>query len=396
MNRWHDFYEKWVVRFLVKEPLKHGSYFLSHGFFHFVMCILVGVVTALWWHKNVSSSDTIMHDITLEFKQPQSPYSHKDTITSLSIDFIIDSDSLLKETNNKYRSMINVVYHYDYSNRDSLDKDKPKDPTVITLHSEPYLDDLYVDQDSIFITSSIETKFETHLTQKMLSDSAIEISVISAKNQPLPMRDSLIEGMQSINFYSNKLGRANNDSYYNYYIDFDFLPLVKDTQKSHGFYNISIQIGDVTTNRGFHHVGNKKLLYQYIYPQPDIFTNGYLFYYTDEAVNKVAKNHCILIQATDIEAMNRNNRKAIIYSVLVGTGAALFFDILIQLVRELRNVNRKKEEEEAEQKEKENNKQVNSECDDNMSVVEESESNNETTEVNDNEIVSDNLIIGKK
>ena len=396
MNRWHDFYEKWVVRFLVKEPLKHGSYFLSHGFFHFVMCILVGVVTALWWHKNVSSSDTIMHDITIEFKQPQSPYSHKDTITSLSIDFIIDSDSLLKETNNKYRSMINVVYHYDYSNRDSLDKDKLKDPTVITIHSEPYLDDLYVDQDSIFITSSIETKFETHLTQKMLSDSAIEISVISAKNQPLPMRDSLIEGMQSINFYSNKLGRANNDSYYNYYIDFDFLPLVKDTQKSHGFYNISIQIGDVTTNRGFHHVGNKKLLYQYIYPQPDIFTNGYLFYYTDEAVNKVAKNHCILIQATDIEAMNRNNRKAIIYSVLVGTGAALFFDILIQLVRELRNVNRKKEEEEAEQKEKENNKQVNSECDDNMSVVEESESNNETTEVNDNEIVSDNLIIGKK
>ena len=408
MNRWQLFYEKWIVRFLVKEPLKHGSYFLSHGFFHFVMCILVGVVTALWWHKNVSSSDTIMHDITLEFKQPQSPYSYKDTITSLSIDFIIDSDSLLKKTNNKYRSMINVVYNYDYSNRDSLDKDKPKDPTVITLHSEPYLDDLYVDQDSIFVKSStiteetdsgeftipklIETKFETYLTQKTLSDSAIEISVISAKNQPLPMRDSLIEGMQSINFYSNKLGRANNDSYYNYYIDFDFLPLVKDTQKSHGFYNISIQIGDVTSNRGFHHVGNKKLLYQYIYPQPDIFTNGYLFYYTDEAVNKVAKNHCILIQATDIEAMNRNNRKAIIYSVLVGTGAALFFDILIQLVRELRNVNRKKEEEEAEQKE-ENNKQTDCGCDDKMSVVEDFDSNNDATEVKDNEIVSDNTII---
>ena len=61
-------------------------------------------------------------------------------------------------------------------------------------------------------------------------------------------------------------------------------------------------------------------------------------------------------------------------------------------MRELRNVNRKKEEEEAEQKE-ENNKQTDCGCDDKMSVVEDFDSNNDATEVKDNEIVSDNTII---
>ena len=45
MSKWNDFYENWVVRFLVKEPLKHGSYFLSYGFSHFLMCLTVFYVT---------------------------------------------------------------------------------------------------------------------------------------------------------------------------------------------------------------------------------------------------------------------------------------------------------------------------------------------------------------
>lgn len=45
------------------------------------------------------------------------------------------------------------------------------------------------------------------------------------------------------------------------------------------------------------------------------------------------------------------------FSVLVGTGAALFFDILIQLIRELRNVNRRKEEQEEKEKQAEKEKQ---------------------------------------
>ena len=48
----------------------------------------------------------------------------------------------------------------------------------------------------------------------------------------------------------------------------------------------------------------------------------------------------------DRSRVRANNKRSITYSVLVGTGVALFFDILFQLVRELRNVNRRKQEEE--------------------------------------------------
>ena len=247
----------------------------------------------------------------------------------------------------KTSSVLKVKYGYDYQNRDSVNKNKPKDATIIALRSDPYLDDLLVNQDSIVLVGEKSLKFDTHVKKRLLTDSTFEASVIPAQNAYVPVVGKMTEGVQSINFYSNKLGRDPNDSYYNYFIDVDWLPSVENTSHSSGYKMLSIQIGDVTSNRGFHRVGNKKLLYQYIYPTPDIISNGYLLYYTPEAFERVAKNHGILIQATDIDALNKNNRKSIIYSVLVGTGAALFFDILIQLIRELRNLNRRKDDEEA-------------------------------------------------
>lgn len=92
-------------------------------------------------------------------------------------------------------------------------------------------------------------------------------------------------------------------------------------------------------------------MYNYIYPEPDYIGNGYIMYRGEESISKVSKNQGIIIQATDIDAQNRNTKKGIISSVLVGTGTALFFDILIQLIRELRNVNRRKEKEQSQEQE---------------------------------------------
>lgn len=336
--KWQDFYDKWIVRFLIKEPLKHISYLLSHGFFHFIMCILVGIGTGIWWYINVTSSNTTMHDIILEVKPPYTQSTKKDIMNTLTIDFIIDSDSLLK-TDNKYSSKIEVSYEYTYARNDSTGEIMNKDSTKILLYSNPFLDDLYVRLDSTNMDDGQEDTYKKFYTP----DSALEVQVFPANNISLPSGGKF-EGRQEVNFYSNKLGRTENDSYYNYFIDFNILPEV-NTEGAKGIYSISVQIGDVTTNRGYHHVGNKRLLYQYVYPQPDIFTNGYLYYYKEQTLKKVEDNHCIIIQAIDIDAMNKNNRKSLVYSVLVGTGAALFLDILIQLVRELKNLNRRKEEE---------------------------------------------------
>ena len=269
----------------------------------------------------------------------------------------MDSDTLLKKTNNKYKSRINISYGYDYTCRDSQFVNTPKEPTIIRLYSEPFLDDLYIEHDSTFVPFEIPEIKETennkgisHSGYKILKDSVIEITVNPVKNV-----DGVDVGTQTIYIYSNKLGMSEGDSYYNYLINFGNMPLIKETTNFEGL-DVFFQIGDETSNKGYYFRENKRLLYQYVFPQPDMLKNGYLEYTSEEAISKVKENRGITVQATDIDALNRNNKISIVYSVLVGTGAALVFDILIQLVRELRNVNRRKEEEERrEQEEKEEN-----------------------------------------
>lgn len=87
------------------------------------------------------------------------------------------------------------------------------------------------------------------------------------------------------------------------------------------------------------------MLFHYVYPEPDILNNGFIVYCSEEKVAAVARNHGIIIQAEEIDAANNDNREALIYSILVGTGVAFALDILVQLVREWRNVNRKDDKE---------------------------------------------------
>jgi hypothetical protein len=356
-NWWHNFYEKWVVRLLVIKPFKYFSYFFSHGGIHLVMCGLVAALTYQLASHNIESSDTTMHNINVEIEPPKSPSSYRDTLHTLLVKCELDSDTLLKKTNNKYKSRINISYGYDYTCRDSQFVNTPKEPTVIRLYSEPFLDDLYIEHDSTFVPFEIPEIKETennkgisHSGYKILKDSVIEITVNPVKNV-----DGVDVGTQTIYIYSNKLGMSEGDSYYNYLINFGNMPLIKETTNFEGL-DVFFQIGDETSNKGYYFRENKRLLYQYVFPQPDMLKNGYLEYTSEEAISKVKENRGITVQATDIDALNRNNKISIVYSVLVGTGAALVFDILIQLVRELRNVNRRKEEEERrEQEEKEEN-----------------------------------------
>jgi len=351
-----DRYENNIKKYLVREPLKHGSYFLSHGFFHSIMCLTVGLLTGLGAYRSCSSSETTMHNIYLEIEPPQTASTLKDTMTNLFVSFELDSDSLLKKTNKKYNSRINITYGYDYSCRDSEYIDTPKEPTILRLYSEPLLEDLFIQQDSSFTIYEIKESKELENNQeiksstyKSLPDSIVEISVKPFKNIKNETGGEDGVGSQTVYIYSNKLGLAEDESYYNYYIDFGRIPTIKETNSFDGL-GIQIQIGDFATNKGIFHIGNKRLLYQYIHPQPDIINNGFLFYYTKESIEKVINNNGIIIQSTDIDALNKNNRRDIFFSVLVGTGVALFIDILIQLIRELRNVNRRKEEEERKEK----------------------------------------------
>ena len=228
-----------------------------------------------------------------------------------------------------------------------------------------------VEYDTIQLTNNrftLEPKYvahtydvaHTHNIEKRRDDVSVKILVKPSKNLELP--SGMGYGPQNISIHSKQLGLKSEEGFwkkiglgivdanYNYYIH---LPQLQVLSGDDAYFNqsISFQFGDINLKREGLAITNKKLLYNYIYPEPDYIGNGYIMYRGEESISKVSKNQGIIIQATDIDAQNRNTKKGIISSVLVGTGTALFFDILIQLIRELRNVNRRKEKEQSQEQE---------------------------------------------
>lgn len=340
-----------VCNFLLNKRIRSFSEFMSDGGTHFFIGLIVILSTIVWWIFTVNSSNVQVHNISFGMTFKPVNIEKPDTVSSLSITFILDSKQLSDSTAGEYSSEISVKYH----TSGSAEK---RDTAEFRLYSLPYLDDLYVNQDSIVCRSksreikvdSTETryetyfephKFETFVMTEDLPDTTKFVKVVAAKNAFVPVKNEWIEGTQCLNFYSNKLGLIGDSPYYNYYVNFGFLPTVMDTSHSRGYYTICFQFGDLTQKNGYYFNAQKNIIFNYIYPEPDVINNGFLFYYTKEKLEAVANNHGIVIQAEDLDKKNKNNRQSIIYSVLVGTGLAFFLDILVQLIRELRNFNRR-------------------------------------------------------
>lgn len=138
---------------------------------------------------------------------------------------------------------------------------------------------------------------------------------------------------QNVVIYSDDIGVKSCDPYYYYYITFP-------SDRIAGTLDFSFKASDLTNNiSGFNYTKDIYLQYAYVYPEPDVINNGYIRYFTKEKMDQIVKNHGVIIQAVDINALNRANNYAFLYSVLVGTGLAFIIDILIQLVKEIRNLN---------------------------------------------------------
>ncbi len=359
-----NFYDTYVVPILTSKPLKLISYFFSHGFVHLVVCVLVIWLTYRWAEANVNSSNMTMHNLALVVERHSGHPA--DSLKLFTMDMKIDNDTVLKETG-KYRDRIKLSYQYSWSDTTTNSYTEMKDTFKIKLMQNPLLHDLSVESDSITYEEDPDSVKKSHKWKKInykknisTKKDSTTITTKPAVNEPR-LDGGYRAASQYMIFYSNELGHMPDDStllgklglggedcYYNYYLGLPDFPI--ENCKSDCWFEINIGFGNEQRWHDYTPYTDKNLLFQYIYPEPDIMTNGYLTYYKRETIEKVAKNKGIIFQAIDIDAQNKNNRLIIILSVLVGTGAALFFDILIQLVRELRNVNRKKEEEELNKK----------------------------------------------
>lgn len=167
-------------------------------------------------------------------------------------------------------------------------------------------------------------------------------SIFPADNLLLPS-GRYIASSQNIHFLSNNLGLQDNNCYYNYHISLPYFPIATNTSSYINYYSnctIEILIGDFDVINGAIHNSNKDIMINNIYPMPDQLQNGRIFYYTEDKIDEIRDNGGIILYAEDINMKNKKNRSNLIKSVFTGTAIAIAFDVFIQLIKELRTLNK--------------------------------------------------------
>ena len=314
-----------LIQFLECWPCRKVAYFFSHGGTHFLSFILAFLAGWYCYNRTTSDSGPIAHRLVISVDREQTQlYENPDAkLYQLHIELTLNSDSVDKKTHGYTRNRLEIRALPD--GLDSLG-------TQVSIGMSPYQEKIMFDKD---FDSTVK---EAYMVNQP-TDSTLSIDLAPERSIELPS-GKFAFGPQRVEIYSNNLGVKSNNPYYYYYIGLD-IPETSDGQTAkHPFTTFSFQLGDHVRfkNLGYIHQ-NKDLKYNFIYPEPDVINGAWIYYYTKETIDKVLANHGVVIQAEDIQALNKSNRENFLYSVLVGLFAALFFDIFIQLIREWRNIN---------------------------------------------------------
>lgn len=148
--------------------------------------------------------------------------------------------------------------------------------------------------------------------------------------------DTLKKYRYKIAFLSNGIGVKEENPYYYYSIAFPFV-------KFAGNLFVSFDFADIQQSMKVSHDIEKTMQFEQIFPEPDVISKGKIEYYSEEKKMAILRNHGIIIQAVDIEALNHQKRVNYTYSTLVGIGVPLVLELIIQLICKLRRLNRKEE-----------------------------------------------------
>ena len=163
-----------------------------------------------------------------------------------------------------------------------------------------------------------------HHETRMTPDSTITMFITAVNKDGFPAKHQVV-------IFSDDFGMSKDNPYYYYFISFPTFSFADELRITINTYGTGLF--DELNQRP--NIG-KFLQYNYIYPEPDVVTNGKIEYFSDEKIKIVEKNKGVVFQAVDIEAQNRHNRRNFIISVLIGTGFGLIIEILILLVRDLK------------------------------------------------------------
>lgn len=328
-------YEK-VIGFLRKPIFRTFANVFSHGGTHLAFfAIIFGAIAYYLFYVN--NKKTISpHNIGIDIGYPSySQGAALSTSDSIKRDVVIkirlNSDSIANKTNNVYHNGIITEFYRENKiyERTLVVGEKMINVSdtfmIVSVYIEPAIKDSDAKLDTIYETSdttwigSIPIKTDT------------SPNCISTFIPP-------IDAKCNVSFFSDEFGVESNNPYYYYYIS---IPSQKFVD------GLSVELSTTDEKKkgllGLYSNNDKSLQYTYVFPEPDLIGNGKIIYTSKEKKESIGRNKGIVIQAVDINVLNSQNRKAFLYSVLVGTGFAFLLDIIIQLIRELKRLQRRKE-----------------------------------------------------
>lgn len=345
-----------IVSFLRHSFFRHVASFFINGGLHSIVLLLT-IMSIFVLFKFSMTGNPEPTKIQMVFTRKSSiDSSFSSYLNYINLKLIVNSDSLYCKSGKNGRNGISLDYN-------TVTEDSVDEGLVYLSWDKPSR--CYFFRDS--------TKYSKKPDFKLFQseDTVAALSIIPTKSDTC---SNCSYGMQDIQIVNNSWAPSNDNPYYYYYIALN-LPAVTSTNPeaflSRADYNINIEIqfGDIVNNHTVNILrsdkinGNnmnsvkadtirfsmptlamtdKKFKYTYINPVPDAITNGRIRYYTKESIKKILYGEYITIQAEDIDVMKKNNQESLLWTVLLGMCVGFLLDVIIQQIRELRDVNSKK------------------------------------------------------
>ena len=330
----------WFSKHLKNNLIKHLALFLVHGGLHTIILIITALLITQFFIFSCENIGPEPNKISMAFTRESDDTIQHPPINNLNIRLILNSDSLYKKSGGKGRNGIRI----DYST-------KTEDSLCTYL--------LYLEWNkrhkisALRDTSKYASVPECEIDTDIDTIASVRIKQVEKEFQ----KGFYVYNDQDITIINDGWGPNIDNPYYYYYLSLDLVPLWMNRE---AFLNDSlnymasfeIQIGDTvkktkissgknTFEMPTKSMTNKNLKYVSIYPTPDGVSNGIIRYNSEESLKKLMNLECfITLQAEDVDLIKEKDRRSLVMTVLLGMLVGFLLDVIIQQIKELRNINR--------------------------------------------------------
>lgn len=339
IKRIYDF----CLKCLLTPPFKWIYQTLSHGAFHIALFLIVGWLAWQFYNNNQAKlKDTVTHTIwvkaeALSSDADQWGYRRNLYMKNFLLELILNSDSIDKRTDGKYRDALKIQIMPPINNKDDQIIAACSDTITVSVLRQPCNSNVIVED---YANDTLPGNKNLPKAE-VIKDSAgvCKINTVLANWAKAPCSSNWIK-RKDLTIYSNDFGIGESPYYY-YNIKFEIpnREYLDTLQYPNVQYQFGINLDDSWTyNDDFGRYSTKQIVIHEITPKPDYIKGNYIGYFSKESIASIIKNGGVKLYAEDLSVSNKNKQEEFLNSVLVGTCLAFMLDIIIQLVLKLRRL----------------------------------------------------------